>query len=75
MATKGRATMSTATDKRTLYKEGDVVPLEFQIYPGPREFKTYGIVLKRLSPTYYEIEFVDEHGRTKTRRFTRGHLR
>ena len=60
---------------RVLYEEGDTVPMEFDIYPGPVPFKTHGIVKKCLSPTYYEIEFMDERGRIRTRSFIRSHLR
>lgn len=60
--------------ERKLYKEGDTVELEFQLYPGPVEFKTVGKVIKCLSPTYYEIEFTDQRGRVKTRRFIRSQL-
>jgi len=63
------------TEERKLYKEGDTVPLEFQIYPGPVEFKTTGKVVRCLSPTYYEIEYVDHRGRKRKTRLTRSHLR
>lgn len=62
-------------EERKLYKEGDTVELEFQLYPGPVEFKTAGKVMRCLSPTYYEIEFKDQRGQVKTRRFTRSQLR
>ena len=61
-------------DERKLYKEGDAVPLEFQMYPGPVPFKTTGKVVKCLSPTFYEIEFKDQRGQVKTRRFIRSQL-
>jgi hypothetical protein len=62
------------SDERRLYKEGDTVTLEFQLYPGPVPFKTEGKVIKCLSPTYYEIEFKDQRGKRKTQRFIRSML-
>lgn len=62
------------SDERKLYKVGDTVPLEFQLYPGPVPFKTEGKVIKCLSPTYYEVEFKDQRGQMKTRRFIRSQL-
>lgn len=62
------------SEERRLYKEGDTVELQFQLYPGPVPFNTTGKVLRCLSPTYYEIEYKDERGRKKTSRFIRSHL-
>jgi hypothetical protein len=69
----GRA--KVANEQRKLYKEGDTVELEFQLYPGPVEFKTNGKVIKCLSPTYYVIEYVDHKGERRTTRLIRSHLR
>jgi len=58
-----------------LYHEGDTVPVEYQLYPGPRDFKTTGKVVRCLSPTYYEIEYMDHRQRQVTKRYRRSQLR
>lgn len=60
--------------ERKLYKTGDSVPLEFQLYPGPKLFRTVGKVIACMSPTYYRIEYLDERGKTRTRNFIRSQL-
>lgn len=60
--------------RERLYQEGDTVTVQHLIYPGPREFEAQGRVVKCLSPTYYEIEYVDHKGKNCTKRFKRSQL-
>lgn len=68
--------MSTEYDDkgRVLYQVGDKVTIPFQRYPGPVDAPVEATVIKRHSPTYYLMEWVDEQGRTKQRSLIRSHL-
>lgn len=67
-------TNPTNEHREQLYVEGDEVTVEHLIYPGPRPFSAQGRVVKCLSPTYYEIEYVDHKGKTCIKRFRRSQL-
>jgi len=47
---------------KALYTLDEKFQFTYLLYPGPREFKTTARVVKLLSPTYYEIEYVDDKG-------------
>ena len=59
---------------RILYLLGDVVTIPFQRYPGPVDAPVVARVIKIHSPTYYEFEWTDEHGKTKRRSLIRSQL-
>lgn len=59
---------------RILYLKGDVVTIPFLRYPGPVPAPVEATVIRLHSPTYYELEWTDEHGKVKRRSLIRGHL-
>lgn len=56
------------------YYEGDTVTVHHLIYPGPRPFTAEGRIVKCLSPTYYEVKYIDHRGKPCTKRFRRSQL-
>lgn len=65
-------TEPTAT--RRLYKEGDPVVVQYQIFPGPHWFTAIGKVVRCVSSTYYEVEYVDHREKRRVKRFMRSQL-
>lgn len=66
--------MTTSNDERKLYHEGDIVTVHHLIYPGARPFTAQGRVIKCVSPTYYEVEYIDHRGKLCVKRFMRSQL-
>lgn len=58
---------------RYLYQVGDKVTIPFLRYPGPVPAPVDATVIKRHSPTYYELEW-NESGKTKRRSLIRSQL-
>lgn len=59
---------------RELYQVGDVVTIPLETYPGPVPAPVKAKVIKRHSPTYYELEWTDEHGKLRRRSLIRSQL-